>query len=215
MRAINRIDVVRSWKFEKLVVYLNSVQATGFLINALGTTASEIFSVLRKHIDKHPTHSDIEEKTMSRHWKHTYCSAVAMLAVCLSMTGCGASAVKDQPELGTVRGTISLEGTPLPGVSVTFQPVDGRPASGVTNTEGEYELVYIRNTMGCKTGTCHVSIANDAEVADELEQEGDGFEQVVSDTASVEIPAKYNTKTELTANVQPGENTFDFDLAES
>lgn len=152
---------------------------------------------------------------MLRHSKQISLFNAAMFSVCLIVGGCGSSGADDQPELGTVRGVVSLEGEPLSGVSVTFQPVDGRPAAGVTNSEGVYELTYIRDTKGCKTGTCRVSIANEADVIDELEQEGDDFEQVVSDVETLEIPAKYNAKTKLSVNVQPGENTFDFDLSET
>ncbi|MCG6157522.1 hypothetical protein [Rubinisphaera margarita] len=128
----------------------------------------------------------------------------------LVLCGCGGSG--DQPELGLVSGTVRFEGTPLPGAVVTFMPEAGRPASGVTDMRGVYELTYIRDTKGCKIGPARVSIAANAEGGDEMELEGDDVDQSQHTINADGIPARYNDETELTADVKPGENTFDFDL---
>lgn len=134
---------------------------------------------------------------------------MTLLALSFSLTGCGGG-MNDQPELGQVKGTVTMDGSPLAGVSVTFSPDSGRPATGKTDVAGNYELIYIRNTPGCKLGHNTVIISNSGE-EDEMEQEGDD-PVVTANSDENEIPAKYNNKTTLEAEVQPGENTFNFDL---
>jgi len=134
---------------------------------------------------------------------------MTLLSLSFSLAGCGGGG-SDQPELGQVKGTITMDGSPLADVSVTFSPDSGRPATGKTDVAGNYELIYIRNTPGCKLGHNKVMISNSTE-EDEMEQEGDDAVQTAPSDEN-EIPAKYNDKTTLEADVQPGENTFNFDL---
>ena len=138
----------------------------------------------------------------------------AMAVVVLSLAGCGSTS--DQPELGQVTGTITLDGEPLKGIAVVFYPDSGRPARGKTSPEGKYELTYIRETKGTKVGHNRVEVAPDEEGAEEEESgDGSGEEQVQKPKAKgakPKIPARYNTKSELEADVKPGENVFDFKL---
>ena len=127
--------------------------------------------------------------------------------------GCGG--VSDQPELGQVTGTITLDGKPLSGVAVVFQPESGRPARGMTDAEGKYELTYIRQTKGTKVGPNRVEIAPSED--GEIEESADSDEENKSAPARSKsgkpaIPARYNVQSELKVDVKPGENTFDFKL---
>jgi hypothetical protein len=134
------------------------------------------------------------------------------LLVCVQM-GCSPS---DQPELGEVTGTITLDGDPLPGVAVVFQPENGRPARGMTNADGQYELTYIRTTKGTKVGPNRVEIAPSEEGEESLDVEGNDDEARTpakrSKSGKPVVPARYNVKSELKVDVKPGENTFDFQL---
>jgi hypothetical protein len=138
--------------------------------------------------------------------------AAAITILSLNLTGCGGPG--DQPEMGLVTGTVTMDSKPLSGVAVMFSPVDGRPAMGKTDAEGKYELTYIRDTKGCKVGKNKVQIGNTEEEDDPAAESGDDAAAPKKPAKSnkVEIPAKYNTKTELEADVKPGENTFNFDL---
>ncbi|HBJ37562.1 MAG TPA: hypothetical protein DDZ51_22965 [Planctomycetaceae bacterium] len=122
----------------------------------------------------------------------------------------------DQPEIGQVRGTIVLDGKPLAGVAVVFQPDKGRPARGMTDAEGKYELTYIRNTKGSKVGPNRVEIAPSEEGEESVEVEtGDENAQPTVRTAKPGrpvVPPRYNVQSELKVDVMPGENTFDFQL---
>ncbi|WP_145177826.1 carboxypeptidase regulatory-like domain-containing protein [Gimesia aquarii] len=131
-----------------------------------------------------------------------------VLYVCVF--GCGGPA-SDQPDLGLVKGVITFDGAPLARATVTFLPDSGRRAIATTDAEGKYELIYIRDTPGCKIGHNKVAITTLTEGEDEVEQEGDDA-QVEVESVKEKIPAKYNTKTELEADVKAGENTFDFNL---
>ncbi len=140
---------------------------------------------------------------------------VALSVLLLSLPGCGGSG--DQPELGQVSGTVTLDGKPLSGVAVVFQPDNGRPARGMTNAEGKYELTYIRDTRGTKVGRNRVEIApseegGEDEDAGELEDPDSPQAKKPVNARRPAVPARYNTKSELEADVKPGKNTFDFDL---
>lgn len=139
---------------------------------------------------------------------------IVMCAAALFVVpGCGG--VSDQPELGQVTGSVTLNGKPLSGVAVVFQPESGRPARGMTDANGKYELTYIRQTKGTKVGPNRVEIApsEDGEAA-ETENEGSESTPVAKPSKSGKptIPSRYNTQSELKAEVKAGKNTFDFEL---
>ncbi|TWT30017.1 transthyretin-like family protein [Blastopirellula retiformator] len=139
--------------------------------------------------------------------------AVALSVILLGLPGCGGPS--DQPDLGRVHGTITIDGTPLSGVVVVFQPESGRPAHGRTDANGQYELTYIRDTRGTKVGRNRVEIAPSEEEDEPAQDESDTEEVQRSrptKSGKPRIPARYNIKSELEADVQPGDNTFDFEL---
>lgn len=113
-------------------------------------------------------------------------------AIMVSSVGCGRS---DLPPLGRVRGTVTLDGKPLSGAIVSFQPENGRPAVANTDANGNYELVYIGGVKGAKVGLNSVRVF---------------WPDDVEGTAV--IPDKYNAKTTLKFEVKPGNNKFDLEL---
>ncbi len=145
----------------------------------------------------------------------TSCVLVGLPILLLGLSGCGGPS--DQPELGQVSGTITLDGKPLSGVAVVFQPDDGRPAHGTTDANGKYELTYIRNIRGTKVGHNRVEIAPSEEAE---EDEGDSGDEDAdgpqpkrpANSRKRSVPARYNTQSELEADVKSGKNTFNFDL---
>lgn len=125
------------------------------------------------------------------------CSTAMAIVAVLGFTviaGCGQSG----PELGDVSGTVTVDGQPTAGLSVEFQPKGGGPGSmGGTGADGTYKLQFRRGTTGAVIGTHIVRVT----VA-ETEEGG----------PQVKIPAKYNTESELTCDVKPGENKFNIDI---
>lgn len=138
---------------------------------------------------------------------------ITSVALCLTLSGCG-GAENDQPDLGLVKGIVSLDGKPLVGASISFLPDAGRTASARTDANGYYELIYIRDTPGCKIGHNKVVITtlNDNEEDDSALEGDDAVIKVKR--VKEQLPAKYNRKTELEAIVKSGENTFDFELTQ-
>lgn len=104
------------------------------------------------------------------------------------------------PPLGVVEGTVTFQGEPLPDATVVFLPVDGRVSRGKTNAQGEYELLYIDDVKGAVLGKHRVQI-----VTRQLDESDN---EIVKE----KLPAQYNTKTTLTADVKSGGSTINFDL---
>ncbi len=123
----------------------------------------------------------------------------AALILSFSLAGCGGSI--GGPELGRVTGVVTLDGAPLPDATVMFQPQNGRPSFGTTDSSGKYELGYTQGSAGAVLGENTVFIRTEIPGPD-------GQPPVQKE----KLPAKYHNKTELKANVVPGANTFNFDL---
>jgi hypothetical protein len=81
---------------------------------------------------------------------------VAILPLILS--ACGGSG--DQPPLGQVAGKVTLDGQPLKNVELTFAPDSGRPSFGQTDSEGMYDLTYVRNVKGAKIGRHKIMVSS-------------------------------------------------------
>ncbi|MFW6171784.1 MAG: carboxypeptidase-like regulatory domain-containing protein [Planctomycetota bacterium] len=147
---------------------------------------------------------------------------VGLCVMCLTCVGCGSGG----PEVGKVSGKVTMDGEPLDNALVTFTPVDGgRPSTGKTDENGNYTLAYA-DRMGALVGKHQVRVTTLTEV------EGEDMSEIGSDseaymkqatggsasdydnaTVSEPIPAKYNTETELTRDVESGKNTIDIELS--
>ncbi len=100
----------------------------------------------------------------------------------------------DQPTLGYVKGTVTLDGQPLEGVVIVFNPEKGRAGLANVDADGNYELSYKHGVKGTKLGPTTVSFA------------------WTTGTSGPAIPSKYAEKSELKIDVKKGHNTFDFAL---
>ena len=118
----------------------------------------------------------------------------ALLLVALA--GCDSG-----PPMGQVTGKVTLDNQPIQGLEVNFSPQDaklGTTAIGYTQADGTYTLYYPGSEEGAPAGDYIVSIAP-----------GEGGEE---GGPQVQIPAKYNSATELRRTVKPGTNKIDFEL---
>ena len=106
------------------------------------------------------------------------------------LQGCGDTA-PDKPELGEVKGVVTLDGKPLVGVSVYFKPAVGRQSIATTDDQGQYEAMYMIDEAGVKVGDCSVTV--------EWGPDGSG----------PPIPLRYGTSSELKLTVKPGANPYD------
>ena len=118
---------------------------------------------------------------------------ICFVALVMSFAGCG----KTVSDIAPVTGRITLDGKPLEKADILFQPDGSKPpSSGRTDADGRYQLVYKRGVMGGNVGsnTVQITISPD----------------VVSNPPN--IPARYNSESELTKEVKSGPNEFNFDL---
>jgi len=122
-----------------------------------------------------------------------------LLSVFFINHGCMDKRGSDQPELGQVQGTVTLDGKPFAGAVIVFTPELGRQSTGIIDENGKYELEYLHHSKGAKLGQHTIGFAAPPE-----ESKG-----------APKIPKKYlfGTDTGLEANVKEGTNTFDFSLS--
>jgi hypothetical protein len=136
----------------------------------------------------------------------TSCRYVSFLAALAApfIAGCGGG---DGPRLAPVEGTVTLDGQPLAGASVVFQPEHGRPSVGETDDAGRYKLDYTRDKPGAMLGKHRVSISTfreaDPDADDPAHRKGQ----------PERVPAKYNVETTLEVEVTAGrKEPIDFPL---
>lgn len=81
-------------------------------------------------------------------------SAVLILAIALS--GCGRHAEGVVP----VRGMVTFEGKPVPGLSIHFTPNQGqgRTSAGKTAADGSFEMYLTRRQKGVQPGVHRVTL---------------------------------------------------------
>ncbi|MEW4490755.1 hypothetical protein AB1L42_21920 [Thalassoglobus sp. JC818] len=130
------------------------------------------------------------------------------LAVCFLAIGCGGRG--DRPEMANVSGKLTLDGKPLPGYIVTFQPTSGRPSVSnmPTNAEGQYELWYTFKDKGAKVDKHKVTLAY-SPISDEeamAAQSGN-----VSGSAKA-VAEKYGTVTVTPLEFDVTENTTEANI---
>ena len=71
----------------------------------------------------------------------------------LSFTGCGYR----RPAQVKTTGTVTLDGEPVANAALMFIPDSGRPASGNTNTNGEFQISSFGGNDGLPAGNYRVT----------------------------------------------------------
>ena len=132
--------------------------------------------------------------------------------LCAVLAGCGPGF----PETADVSGRVTYAGKPVPEGRVLFWPEEGRPAMGKIEPDGTYKLTTFAEGDGATPGVHKVTIK-----ATKVHFPGGGAAAAEAQGASSGqpvvqwlVPQKYERAetTPLTADVQPGENTIDFNL---
>lgn len=136
---------------------------------------------------------------------------VMLLTVIAAETsGCGRG---DGLKLAPVEGVVTLDGQPLPGARVEFNPKElaalpkkGEPVGGgsfaFTDDSGRYILRFDNQRNGAVPGVHSVKVATAgyAEVPDGARPEPE------------KVPPKYNLRSQLSFEVREGTNTIDLKL---
>jgi len=76
-----------------------------------------------------------------------------LILVVLTISSCG----KAPNETVSVRGALTFDGEPVPGMQVFFEPEQGRGSSGLTGEDGAFEMYYTRNQKGVQPGAHQVT----------------------------------------------------------
>ncbi len=148
--------------------------------------------------------------------------AFPLVAVAILTAGCSGGG----PALGVVEGTVKINGKPAPFVIVNFNPAEGgRSSEGVTDESGHYELIFNSESMGAMVGSHTVSLILDQAALRSPQIAAVGGSGVTAEVVAEKmkeaeerrrsiqvIPQQFNTNTTLTAVVEAGENTVNFDL---
>lgn len=133
----------------------------------------------------------------SKHWQSQWHPALALSLVALLLVAAGCSG-GSEVEIAPVTGQVTLDGKPLADAQVIFRPEKGRPSTAITDTDGNYALQYSRDQAGALLGPHRVEIHTAVEGRDP--------------PSSEKLPPRYNSETELTANVMADEKPINFEL---
>jgi hypothetical protein len=142
---------------------------------------------------------------------------VAAGLLALACLGCSQG-----PPLGSVTGTVTLDGKPLGNVLVTFNPNEGGGSStGTTDSAGKYELVHT-DRKGAVLGMHKVTVTALVEAPPVVPMSSDDPNYAKQGTAgytakkpAIVIPARYNSSTELSHEVKSGSNEYNLELKSS
>ncbi|MDB5334643.1 MAG: carboxypeptidase regulatory-like protein [Planctomycetaceae bacterium] len=129
--------------------------------------------------------------------------------------GCGSSDA-DGPPMGQVTGKVTYQEKPVVGANIVFLPTTRETPAGaaVTDSAGKYTLSISGHQQGAVTGSYQVSITLHAPYDGPVKEgENPEYAKEIYRGKSL-IPEKYGSPTtsKLTADVEPGRNTFDFAL---
>jgi hypothetical protein len=137
---------------------------------------------------------------------------LAAAAIALPAVGCG----KAKPATAPVTGRVLLDGKPVAGAAVMFEPVGGGvPARGSTGGDGGFTLSTFARDDGAIVGQHRVSVSKfvvEGVAANELGLEAAPGQQGVQPKAAV--PTRYaDPKTSgLEATVEAGGTSVEFTL---
>ncbi|QDT29403.1 hypothetical protein Enr10x_47560 [Gimesia panareensis] len=147
------------------------------------------------------------------------CSVSALL------TGCGGGAEGERPNRTPVSGTVTYNGEPVEGASISFVPVDqtkGQNANGLTDNAGLFQMGTFEGTDGVVAGEYTVMITQfePAEVSQALPEDDPNYDPNPKPQPPPEnlLPEKYASadNSGLTVTVEDGKEIADlkFDLQE-
>lgn len=148
-----------------------------------------------------------------------------LLAVAVVLAGCA----QEGPDVSYVEGVVTLDGSPVEGVTVGFSPVapGGMAAVGTTDANGVFKLTSTGGGAaegGAMPGEYNVTFMKSAievlsaEEAQAMQNDPNygqgGSELSAPPTAKAVVPTAYNSPATsgVKATVKEGKNEFKFDL---
>lgn len=126
------------------------------------------------------------------------CSVAVLLATASLVAGCGGGS-----DVQPVTGTVTFDGQPIESGRIMFRETGGQQrAFSAEITNGKY-------ATETSTGAMRVEVIASRLVPGKFDESNPGEKVPMGE---MYIPEKYNSRSQLTAEIQPGENTVNFDL---
>lgn len=153
----------------------------------------------------------ITMRVLRTRWELPCVTALAMLFVVgFCLAGCGGP--KNKHGRLPFSGTVTLDGQPLMGGLIVFEPKSGQPTqSGGMISNGAFD---VPEAAGAAPGMYSVAIYSGAEPPTGNFQPGTPeYEAAARQAPGERVPRKFNIDTTLTREVKAGEeNKFTFEL---
>ncbi|MCY2988433.1 MAG: carboxypeptidase regulatory-like domain-containing protein [Planctomycetota bacterium] len=140
-------------------------------------------------------------------------TTVGLLAWLLFSGGCTDRRRADysQLQLVEVSGQVSLDGQPLAQATIIFETEDRDFSIGQTDVSGRYRLSYNSEKSGVTPGRKTVRISTWPGAFTEAAAPTEETKGAAGSSREL-VPARYNTRSELTVVVASNTPTFSFDL---
>ena len=131
-------------------------------------------------------------------------SALIGLIVISSIAGCSDNSC-------LLSGQATFDGSPIPDGNIRLNPVGDTPGSGgaAKIVDGAYEIPV---DAGMLAGKHEVLISATRSTGRQIRAENMSGGPATTEEIVQYIPERYNTNTELVVDLEPGENTENFNL---
>jgi len=143
-----------------------------------------------------PSQFSLERKAPVRSRFLAFC----LLGLGLIVSGCGNP---KGPETARISGTITRDGQPLEKGIITFKDSTTKTVSPIPIEKGKYSGVVFPGQMRVEIGSKKVTGQRKAY---------DTPDSPMVDVTEEDLPAEYNVNSNLTFEVKPGNNSFDYDM---
>ena len=134
---------------------------------------------------------------------------VVWLFTSVALVVAGASGCGSGPDRFSLGGQVTLDGQPLPDGEIVFRPAGGTKGPSVAGSieNGVYDIPEARGPVA---GSYTVSIEAERKTGKKIK--ADMIGTATTDQYEQYLPAKYNDKTTLTADISDSRDDLDFEL---
>lgn len=143
---------------------------------------------------------------MRKYGTLTFCAGLCMMGLVAVVCGCDRG-----PAMGTVRGTVTLDGQPLEQGSVQLTAIDGRaPTAGAQIVNGKFETraAIAKYRVQIESNVLRGPGGNKPDPNKKIDKYAKGADLVPVSL----VPDKYNKFSTLEVDVKPGVQDEKFDL---
>lgn len=128
----------------------------------------------------------------------------------LLLAGCGRQQLREG--FAEAYGTVTLDEKPLPNAQVEIETPGKGTSYGRTDQNGRYVAEYSQRLKGAGKGTATIRIRTNVTFADEDTSKLE-YDSNLGDYRKEElVPAKYNSRSELTVEITDDGAPYDFHL---